>query len=403
MQSKARWIGYDPGAMGTKSNLPEPAPNRSFFASSNAVSEGEKCLVSVLMPVRNEGAYIDISLGAVLRQSWGLDNLEILVVDGMSDDDTRRRVAVWQEKMPEADLRVLDNPGRIAPCAMNVGLKAARGEVLVRVDGHCEVGAHYVAHAVAHLRHGADGVGGPLTTLGQGITATAIAAAMSSPFGVGGSAFRTTARTGEPGGESESAAEPVLDLDAVRQVDTVAFPAYTRAIFERVGYYDEELVRNQDDEYNYRLRKLGGRLVLALDMPAKYYSRTGYAKLWRQYFQYGFWKVRVLQKHPRQMSPRQFVPAVFVGALGGGAVGSLVSPWLGLAGVGTALLYGLANLAASVQVARRASGEVGFGALVLRLPLAFGLLHVGYGTGFWLGLLRFARRWGSADSGPQPT
>lgn len=376
--------------MRTQSNPPEPTPKSSFSRSpAPAETKGtaRRCSVSVLMPVRNEGPYIDISLGAVLRQSWGLENMEILVLDGMSDDDTRQRVAAWQERFPHADLRVLDNPGRIAPCAMNVGLRAATGDVIVRVDGHCEIGVHYVAHAVAHLKHGADGVGGPLTTVGEGLTAVAIAAAMSSRFGVGGSAFRTT--------ESDGDAAPDLDLQAVREVDTVAFPAYSRTIFERVGFYDEELVRNQDDEYNYRLRKLGGRLVLALDMPAKYYSRTGYKKLWRQYFQYGLWKVRVLQKHPRQMSLRQFVPAAFVGTLVAGALGSLISPWLGAAGLGALAAYLVVNLTASVLVARQAAGpDLPMGAVASRLPLAFLLLHFGYGTGFWLGLGRFAGRWG---------
>lgn len=356
------------------------------------------------MPVRNEGAYIDISLGAVLRQSWGTADLEVLVLDGMSDDDTRARVRAWQERRPEVDLRILDNPGRIAPCAMNVGLRAARGDVIVRVDGHCEIGEHYVAHAVAHLQRGSDGVGGPLTTLGEGPTAQAIAAAMGSRFGVGGSAFRTT--------PSDADAAPSLDLDAVREVDTVAFPAYTREISDQVGFYDEELVRNQDDEYNYRLRKLGGRLVLALDMPAKYYSRTGYAKLWRQYRQYGFWKVRVLQKHPRQMSARQFVPALFVAALAAGLLLGLSTGVSGarVSGVTASLgiwawaplfavlgAYGTACAAAAWTTARAHVEQhpdgAGFFALLWRLPLAFVLLHLGYGIGSWLGLVRFAGRW----------
>ncbi|MEM8931145.1 MAG: glycosyltransferase family 2 protein, partial [Acidobacteriota bacterium] len=258
--------------------------------------------VTVIMPVRDEGAYIDRSLGAVLAQRYGFDRMEILIVDGRSRDDTRERARSLAARHPDAVVEILDNPGRTAPCALNIGLEAARGEIVVRVDGHCEIGPDYVAQGVRHLVgdgvEPVDGVGGPLETIGETPTARAIAAAMSSRFGVGGSAFRTA------GAEIDD-----------RLVDTVAFPAYRREIFDQIGLFDQELVRNQDDELNYRLRKNGGRLRLTADMPARYYSRGNFAKLWSQYRQYGFWKVRVLQKHPRQTSLRQFVPAAFVGAL----------------------------------------------------------------------------------------
>ena len=349
----------------------------------NAIEPGAQARprVSVIMPVRNEGSFIDLSLGSVLGQSYGLERMEILVVDGMSDDDTRDRVRRLQQEHDGADIRILDNPGRIAPCALNVGIRHARGEIIVRVDGHCEVGEHYVAHAVAHLEHGADGVGGPLETLGDGPTAEAIAAAMSSRFGVGGVAFRTT--------DASSGMAPPLDLDDVREVDTVAFPAYTRASMDRVGLYNEEFVRNQDDEYNYRLRKSGARIVLAKDMPARYYSRATYGKLWRQYFQYGYWKVRVLQKHPKQMSARQFVPLLFVLSLLITALGAMALPQVGLPALAAVLgSYVAANALATVLTARRFNLRS-----PLRLPLAFALLHLGYGSGFLVGLARFAGSW----------
>ncbi|MEM1180060.1 MAG: glycosyltransferase family 2 protein [Acidobacteriota bacterium] len=328
--------------------------------------------VTVIMPVRNEEAYIERSLGAVLRQSYGLDRLEILLVDGLSEDRTRQLARDLAEARG-ADLRILDNPGRTAPCAMNVGLRQARGEVIVRVDGHCEIGEHYVAHAVRRLVGGeADGVGGPLETVGETETARAIAAAMGSRFGVGGVAFRTS---------GEGAPD--------REVDTVAFPAYRRDVIARAGAFDEELRRNQDDEYNYRLRKLGARLVLAGDMPARYYSRGTYRSLARQYFQYGVYKVRVLQKHPRQMRPRQFVPAAFMLGL---LLSAVLWPWLGPWPLALILgAYAVANLSAAAITAR-GGGPGRF----LRLPPAFVLLHFGYGLGFLVGLVRFARRWGDA-------
>jgi succinoglycan biosynthesis protein ExoA len=326
--------------------------------------------VSVVMPVRNEAAYIERALAAVFAQDYPQDRLEVLVADGLSTDGTRELVAAAAKA--RAGLRLLDSPGRTAPCGLNVGVRAARGSVIVRVDGHCEIERDYVSRCVAHLEAGdGDAVGGSVVTVGENRLADTIAAAMSSPFGVGGSAFRTL-------------------RGRTLLVDTVPFPAYTRAILDRVGPFDEELVRNQDDEYNARLRKLGGRVLLAADVRSRYYSRGSWRGLWRQYFQYGCWKVRVLQKHPRQMKLRHFVPAAFVGAL---ALSAAFAPFgrpAALAGLGLLGAYALAVLAASLLALRDHGTRVFPG-----LPLAFGILHVAYGAGFWAGLVKFRGRWGS--------
>ena len=328
-------------------------------------------LVSILLPIRNEAQHIEAALAAVLGQDYPAGRMEVLVIDGGSDDGTREIVGAIAAR--EGRVRLLDNPRRIVPTGMNLATAEAQGEVIIRVDGHCEIAPDYVRRCVEHLvRDRVDGVGGPVTTIGETPTAEAIALAMSSRFGVGDSLFRTA-------------------TDRTTLADTVPFPAYTREIVERVGPYDEELVRNQDDDYNYRLRKLGAKVLLAADVRSRYYSRGTIRGLWRQYFQYGFWKVRVMQKHPRQMRPRQFVPPAFVAALLGSALLALVAPagrWLfGLA----AGAYALANLVASAQVGR---GK-GIGAMA-RLPIIFAALHVGYGLGFLRGLLRFRNRWGGA-------
>src|SRR5690606_1087521 len=230
--------------------------------------------------------------------------MEILVVDGMSDDGTREYVRARQADHP--CLRLIDNPARIVPPALNIALRHARGDIIVRVDGHCEIATDYVRRCVDHLLNDdIDGVGGPIETIGETQEAESIALAMSPWFGVGGSAFRTV-------------------RDRAMLVDTVVFPAYKRETVERVGAFDEEQVRNQDDEYNYRLREQGGKLLLAPDVTSKYYSRGSMRLLWRQYFQYGFWKYRVMQKHPRQMRPRQFVPPAFVAGLIGSALLGLI-------------------------------------------------------------------------------
>jgi hypothetical protein len=172
-------------------------------------------------------------------------------------------------------------------------------------------------------------------------------------------------------------------------VDTVYLGAWPREVFAWVGPFDPEMVRNQDDEFNYRLRAAGGRILLTDRIRSPYYSRASLRTLFRQYRQYGLWKVRVLQKHPKQMSARQFVPPVFAAVVYGGAVLAPVSPAVRRAWTASLGAYALAALTASMSVARRA----GWRHLPV-LPAAFAAVHVGYGTGFLAGLLRFRARWG---------
>jgi GT2 family glycosyltransferase len=202
--------------------------------------------------------------------------------------------------------------------------------------------------------------------------ASAIALAMSSPFGVGGAAFRT--------GVTER-----------RYVDTVAFGAYTREAITATGLFDEALVRNQDDEYNYRLRKLGGRILLAPEIRSRYYSRSSLASLWRQYFQYGYYKVRVMQKHSRQMRLRQFAPPALVLGL---AVALAFAPFLTIGKLSLALIAGgylIASLLATAVLWSKAESRAV--RLAATLPLCFVILHIAYGSGFWLGLVRFWNQW----------
>ncbi len=326
------------------------------------------------MPVRNEAGFIARSLGSVLGQDYPLERIEVIVADGMSTDGTRELVRAARSRHP--GLLLIDNPGRIVPTGLNTALRVARGGVVIRIDGHCEIARDYVARCVHHLaRDGVDAVGGAVTTVGANPLAQAIALAMSSLFGVGGSAFR-------------------MVKGKTLLVDTVAFPAYTREVLERAGPFDEELVRNQDDEYNYRLRRQGGRILLAADVQSRYYSRGSFRSLWRQYFQYGYWKVRVMQKHPRQMRPRQFVPPGFVASL---LVSLLTAPFSPVGGsifAFVACSYLLANLVASVLSVREGQWR-----LLPFLPAAYATLHLAYGLGFLIGLLHFAGRWGDRGTG----
>jgi GT2 family glycosyltransferase len=172
-------------------------------------------------------------------------------------------------------------------------------------------------------------------------------------------------------------------------VDTVYLGAWNKIVFDQIGCFDEELVRDQDDELNYRLRALGGKILLSPKIKSIYYNRSTPQSLWRQYFQYGFWKVRVLQKHPGQMQPRQFIPLIFMLSLmisGALAVFTLFGK-LSLALI--VIAYLSANIAASVWTA----AKQGWGYL-FPLPLVYAILHLSYGLGFLVGLLRFMHRWG---------
>jgi glycosyltransferase involved in cell wall biosynthesis len=322
--------------------------------------------VSVVLPVRNEAGYIERCLRAVLAQDYPQDRLEIIAADGQSTDGTGTLLRECAARYPA--LTVLENTGRIVPTGLNLAIGQARGDVIVRVDGHCEIAPDYVRRCVAHLRDGADAVGGPLETIGETPMARAIALAMGSPFGVGNAAFRTV-------------------KDRTMTVDTVAFPAWPRAVLDRLGPFDEELVRNQDDEYNSRLREQGGTIRLAADIRSRYYGRASLRSLWRQYYQYGYWKVRVLQLHPRQMCLRQFVPPAFVLALLVLGLGALASSRARVGLAGLVGLYAAATLLQSLRLAARMPVQV------LRLLAVFPALHVAYGAGFLRGLVAFRGRW----------
>lgn len=324
--------------------------------------------ITIMLPVRNEGGYLKNCLSAALNQQYPTDQMEILLADGMSTDGTREIIQTFQKNYP--NLKLIDNPEGIVPTGLNAALRIAKGEIIIRVDGHTIIAPDYVKQCVeAFERTRADNVGGRMTAIGKGSFAEAVACATSSPFGVGGARFHYS--------EQEE------------WVDTVYMGAWRREVFERIGLFDEELVRDQDDELNYRLRENGGKILLCPSIKSQYFVRSTPTSLWKQYYQYGYWKVRVMQKHPRQMRMRQFIPPAFVASLLFSIVLAFFSPvggWM-LAGIGGAYL--MANVSASVVTAARKGWRH-----LLLLPVAFATLHVSYGLGFLVGLVRFANRWG---------
>lgn len=326
--------------------------------------------ISVIIPMRNEAGYIERCLATIFAQDYPAERREIIVVDGDSDDGSPAILASHGER-----IRVFRNPARIVPAAMNIGIRAARGEIVARVDAHTELAPDYLRRGVEALqRSGADNVGGPMVSVGGGAIGDAIALAMASRFGIG-AYFHFAAED--------------------REVDTVYMGMWPRAVFERIGLFDEELVRNQDDELNYRLRKSGGRVFLSMQMRSQYQNRQSYRALAKQFYQYGLWKVRVLQKHPRQMSVRHFVPPLFVGGVAFGMLLGLLHPlfaWLATAALGA---YATALVAASASIAHAHGWRH-----LHRVLLAFGIMHVSWGSGFLVGLVRFAPRWWQTEPPP---
>ncbi len=322
--------------------------------------------VSVLMPVFNEERFIGQSLRAVLEQDYPPECLEMIVADGRSTDRTRDIVRAFQAK--HRNVRLIDNPGRIVSTGLNRALESARGAIVVRLDGHCEYPKDYVRKIVElRERTGADDAGGVLVPLGNGsFTSQAVAAAYYSPVGIG-SALRGYAHSTE-----------------VCEVDTVHGGCWQREYLVAIGGFDEAMVRNQDDELSFRMRKAGGRIVRSSAIRVKYWVRDSYRKLFMQFAQYGYWKVRVLQKHPRQSSVRHIVPSLFILVLLTSAVVapfSMIGRWaLAIIAGGYTLAMGWAGLREAVRSDLRLWPGIAF---------AIPVMHFGYGTGFLLGWLRW--------------
>ncbi|MDQ1346973.1 MAG: succinoglycan biosynthesis protein ExoA [Acidobacteriota bacterium] len=326
-------------------------------------------LATVVIPVRNEAGSIADCLRAVAAQDYPSERLEIFVVDGGSRDGSRE--IVDRVVGGDARFRRLENPGGLVPVALNLGLRAARGDVFLRIDAHTIVAPDYVRRCVERLRwSGAENVGGPMLPKGVTPLGCGIAAAMSCRFGVGPARFRYARE--------------------VEEVDTVYLGAFPRSLFDRVGEFNEAMVRNQDYEMNYRIRRAGGRILVDPAIRSTYLVRPDLESLWQQFASYGYWKTQMLRRHPRSLHPRQLAAPALVAALGLSAVVSAAS-LAGLAGPrapalavwlfpAVAGLYAVTSLLVSCAVGLRRGLAV-----ALPLPAVFATMHLAWGAGFWAG------------------
>ena len=328
--------------------------------------------ISIIAACRNEARHIRAFLDSILSQDLGNLTWEAIVADGMSTDGTQEIIAEYASRQP--NIRLLANPGRIVSTGLNSAIQGSKGRLILRMDAHTRYAPDYCLRCVETSEStNAANVGGPARTAAAGVKARAIAAAYHSRFSTGGARFH--------------------DPNYEGWVDTVPYGCWRRETFDQVGMFDEQLVRNQDDEFNLRLTRAGGRIWQDPAILSWYSPRASLRALFHQYFQYGFWKVAVIRKHRIPGSWRHLVPAVFVLlnvllpliALLSTSVWS-VRLWVAFAGS-----YAAVNLVASIQAAR----ETGWRTLPY-LPAAFAAFHFSYGFGFLAGLFRFGWRTTSA-------
>jgi glycosyltransferase involved in cell wall biosynthesis len=320
-------------------------------------------LVSIIGPCRNEIGYIDAFLHSVARQKLAEFDVEILIADGESDDGTAEVLATWRAREPR--LSVVPNPGRIVSTGLNAAIRVARGEIIVRMDVHTEYAEDYVAQCVRTLKQsGAMCVGGPWVARGRSLRQRAIASAFGSAFGSGGAKSRRAGYTGP--------------------IDTVYLGAWWRTDLLALGGFDESLVRNQDDELCLRIIRSGGTVWQSAAIRSFYTPRDSLRALWRQFYQYGYWKAAVIRKHRLPASVRQVMPTLFLALLVTLAISGLFEPLLAVLGIGLLIAY----VAAAAFTGFLVTESYRPSSLVL-IVLSVGCMHLGYGLGFAHGAIDF--------------
>jgi len=318
--------------------------------------------VSFVIPVRNEEEYIRASLQSLLEQSYPASECEIIVVEGQSSDQTRGIIEEIRER--NLQLRCLDNSAGIVPTGMNIGIRAARGEVIIRADGHTVYPRDYAANCVKYLaRTGADNVGGPCVTVAanESFGARLVAAILSSPFGVGNSKFRTSRDEGF--------------------VDTVPFGAFRREVFDRVGMYNEKLVRNQDNDLNARIRRAGGKIYLTPALTTQYHPVKDFMGLLKYAFKTSKWHIFTLRENSESMGLRHLAPAMFLMLILLLLPASFVSPTAFAFLIGMLCTYTLTGLYFSVRAKTGSNWNV-----AVVQPIATICFHIAYGAGTLFGL-----------------
>jgi succinoglycan biosynthesis protein ExoA len=322
--------------------------------------------VSVIVPCYNEQATIRQLLDAIYNQTYPKNEVEIVVADGLSTDDTRSVINDYQLNHPDLQIRVIDNIHRAIPSGLNRAIEAAQGTYIVRMDAHSLPNCNYIQNSIKGLKSGlGENIGGIWEIQPGSSTwvAKSIAIAASHPIGAGDARYRI-------GGVAQ-------------EVDTVPFGAFHRDLIKKIGMFDETLLTNEDYEFNARIRQSGGRIWLDPSISSIYYARSTLSELAKQYWRYGYWKAKMLRKHPKTLRWRQILPPLFVLALISLGILSLawnLARWLFAFIV---ILYTIVILGIGIQMSLKHSRL----SLIIGIPLATATIHFSWGMAFLWGLI----------------
>jgi glycosyltransferase involved in cell wall biosynthesis len=323
--------------------------------------------VSVIVPCYNEEKTITLLLDALTRQTYPKEDMEVIVADGLSDDGTLQKIEDYQALRTGLNVRVVENPLRIIPAALNRAIAEAKGEFIVRLDSHSVPHPEYISRCVSGLeQYVGDNVGGIWKIVASEDTwvAQSIAAAASHPLAVGDAKYRYA--------------------DSAEEVDTVPFGSFRRDFLLKIGGYDESLLANEDYELNTRIRQSGGKLWLDPHIQVQYYSRSNLRQLARQYWRYGYWKSIMLSRYPGSLRWRQALPPLFVLGLVVLAFASLWLPaarWLFLS---VLAIYGMALVISGLDIALQQKRF----SQVFGVPLVIATMHFSWGSAFIFSTLK---------------
>lgn len=334
----------------------------------------ENIKISIILPVYNEKLYISRTIDSLLNQITSF-SYEIIIVDGMSTDGTRKIIKNKISQSPKINIKLINNKKKFVSFGFNIGLTNSKGDIIIRVDGHSKLDKYYIQNSILVLKEvNADCVGGATEHQSNTFIGSIITKAQTSNFGTGGVMFRKNINKG-------------------MYTDTLAFGAYKREVFNKIGGYDEELVRNQDDEFNFRLIQSGGRIWIDPRIKSIYFNRNSIFKLAKQYFQYGFYKLFVIRKRNGIASVRHIIPGIFVLGL----ISSYSFMYMNLNQFffySLILSYSFTNIVFTIISLKRKSFNL---FLFFLLFFMYFVIHFSYGIGTILGIIYILFSKGSKD------
>ena len=311
--------------------------------------------VSVVIPCRNEKEHIKECLDSIIASDYDIEKIEIFVCDADSDDGTVEIIKEYEKNYK--NIFYVLNEKKATPYALNLGIKRSKGDVIIILGAHSAIDKKYIRESVNLLdsENELGCVGGVLDNMYEDKNSECIALSMSSAFGVGNAHFRTGVKDG--------------------YVDTVAFGAYKKEVFDKIGLFDEDLIRNQDDEFNFRVIKSGYKIKLSRNIKAKYYVRSGFKKLFIQYFQYGYWKVIANKKHRTVTTIRQIFPPAFVLFILLGLLFSIILHPIFICYFIIIFFYFILSLFFALKKSFKLN-------MIFKILISFWILHFSYGLGY---------------------